>query len=354
MSGSISFRPLQDEHLPLAERWLSAPHVRRWIGHDQPISDIMDEYRSYVRGESKIRAFLSLLDDRPIGICLAVRMGDFPEYQRAYRVDDPETANCDVYIGELDALHRGVGVELVRGFMQQVIFADPRVTTCVIDPVPDNSIAIRCYEKAGFRFLRALADDCEGNALYLMVLQRSDLSSPPSQDAIFLRPARSGELRLAEEIDDDACSLYTEAGVDVFFGEDHPFPREESARWASAIDEGRLLFACSPQGDPIGFIALGLVDQRPYVHQISVRRAWGRQGVGKLLFERAFRWAVREGEIWLTTWAHIPWNGPWYSRLGFEPIDTIGPEMTLIAEQERRWLPLPEQRIVMRKSLREI
>ncbi len=101
--------------------------------------------------------------------------GDWPDFMRTYAVDDPDAVNCDVLIGEADAAHRGLGGPMLRRFLREIVFCDPRFSTCIIDPRPDNSIAIRAYEKAGFLHVRTLSDDGEGNSVYLMELGRADL-----------------------------------------------------------------------------------------------------------------------------------------------------------------------------------
>ena len=105
------------------------------------------------------------------------RFGDSPDFMRTYAVDDPDAVNCDLLIGEVDFAHRGLGGPMLRRFLREVVFSDPRFTTCIIDPQPENASAIRAYEKAGFCHVRTMPDDGEGNAVYLMKLRRADLVS---------------------------------------------------------------------------------------------------------------------------------------------------------------------------------
>lgn len=180
-------------------------------------------------------------------------------------------------------------------------------------------------------------------------------SAAPSSGGPFLRPARPDELALARAIDDDAVGAYDAIGIPLLLPHDHPFARYEEARWAAALAEGNLLFACTADGTPQGFAACGLVGGRPFLHQISVRTGAARQGLGSLLIERVKRWAIGAArphppELWLTTYDHVAFNRPWYQRLGFEvvPEAEAGPEMRAIAEKEREALPAPEQRVLMR------
>ena len=97
--------------------------------------------------------------------------------------------------------------------------------------------------------------------------------------------------------------------------------------------------------------ALALPDGKPYLEQLSVRPAQGRRGLGGALLERACRWAAAQtaSELWLATYAHLPWNAPFYERRGFRqvPEASCGPELRALIAEHKRVLPQPEQRVVM-------
>jgi RimJ/RimL family protein N-acetyltransferase len=171
----IEFRPLTNEDLPRLCTWFNAPHARRWFGNGRTLASVVEEYTPYVDGRTPVHAFVVSHAARPIGMVQWERFGDFPDFMQTYRVDDPDVVNCDVLIGETDAVHRGLGAPLIRRFLKEVVFRDTRYSTCLIDPETANHIAIRAYEKAGFRYVRTLADDGEGKPVYLMELQRADL-----------------------------------------------------------------------------------------------------------------------------------------------------------------------------------
>jgi GNAT superfamily N-acetyltransferase len=174
----------------------------------------------------------------------------------------------------------------------------------------------------------------------------------PPESNIAYRPASEAELDVARNIDDDACLAYADAGLAFHLDEHAAFVAAELAAWSEAAHAGRMIFACAgtPGGDPIGFSAVGHVDGHPHLHQLSVRRAWMRRGIGRTLVKRACEWSEREGELWLTTYGHLSWNGPWYERLGFATISEseCGPALRAILAAERKALPGPEHRIAMR------
>lgn len=346
--STFQFRPLTHADLPLLHRWLSEPHVVRWFG-ERSLADLEQEYGGYIDGAEPIYPYVAVYEGRDVGMMNWEHFGDFPEMASLYGVTDPDATNCDVLIGERDLTHRGLGPAMIRAFLEQIVFARPRPTCSIIDPHTDNAAAIRAYEKAGYRFLRVAPDDGDGKAVYLMELRREDLGRG-SEAGVYLRAGRPSELATARDIDDDATNAYADVGLEVWLPHDHPFARDEEARWSAALTEGHLLFACAPDGTPLGFAAFGLVDGKPYLHQISVRCSAARKGAGTLLMERVKRWSLAAGELWLTTYGHVVFNRPWYERLGFRCADAglAGPELRAIVAKEKAALPDADSRLLMR------
>jgi hypothetical protein len=63
--------------------------------------------------------------------------------------------------------------------------------------------------------------------------------------------------------------------------------------------------------------------------------------------------AERGSALWLTTYNHLSWNRPYSERHGFLVVlpEQCGEELTSELRFERRLLPSPEERVVMRKAL---
>jgi GNAT superfamily N-acetyltransferase len=163
-----------------------------------------------------------------------------------------------------------------------------------------------------------------------------------------LRVANPDELQKLVAIDDEASALYAKAGLKIEFKKDHPFVVAESLRWTRAIEQGLAHVAVNRQDKPIGFATLRFVDGEPYLDQISVLLSYMRCGVGASLLNHAISWSG-ERSLWLTTYAHLPWNRPYYERHGFVTIteDECGAELRTILLEQRAVLPDPDQRIVM-------
>jgi GNAT superfamily N-acetyltransferase len=167
-------------------------------------------------------------------------------------------------------------------------------------------------------------------------------------DSFSLRIARSDELQLLIDIDDEASELFLRAGITLALEKDPPFVVDESVRWAAAISKGLAHVAVDVRDRPIGFITLRYVDGEPYLDQIAVRLASMRRGAGTALLRQAVLWSANR-PFWLTTYSHLPWNKPYYERHGFEvvPESMCGSELHSILEQQRAVLPHPEQRVAM-------
>ena len=163
-----------------------------------------------------------------------------------------------------------------------------------------------------------------------------------------IRAARADELDAIVAIDDAAGTLYAQAGLDFSFAPEHPFVVAEVARWARAIDAGRAEVAVGHDGQLLGFMTLDIVDGAPYLDQLAVHPRAMRRGIGSALLQRAFAWCGNQA-LWLTTYAHLPWNQPYYERHGFIAVaeERCGPQMRQILASQRATLPAPEQRVAL-------
>lgn len=65
---------------------------------------------------------------------------------------------------------------------------------------------------------------------------------------------------------------------------------------------------------------------------------------------QAIDWAAPE-PLWLTTYAHLPWNRPFYERAGFAviPEAQCPPGIVEILAEQRACLPAPRERIAMQR-----
>ncbi len=124
---------------------------------------------------------------------------------------------------------------------------------------------------------------------------------------------------------------------------------------ASAQADGRLWTALSSDGTPVGFAIVRMVDGLAYLQEIDVHPEHGRRGIGTSLIHSVCAWARshRIAAVTLTTFRHLPWNAPFYERLGFRSLEQgeLTPGLVVIlADEVGRGLD-PKKRVAMLKQL---
>lgn len=74
----------------------------------------------------------------------------------------------------------------------------------------------------------------------------------------------------------------------------------------------------------MAFLAARVEADRLHIDEVDVLRPFQGQGLGRRLIDTATAWARAHGlaALSLTTFRNVPWNAPFYARLGFtEPAD---------------------------------
>ncbi|MCK9782995.1 MULTISPECIES: GNAT family N-acetyltransferase [Enterobacterales] len=77
--------------------------------------------------------------------------------------------------------------------------------------------------------------------------------------------------------------------------------------------------AVNRDNEPVGFIMTTSLPESLFIHELSVSLDWQNRGIGKLLIQKVKDEAKlhKFDAITLTTFRHVPWNAPYYQRLGF-------------------------------------
>lgn len=130
-----------------------------------------------------------------------------------------------------------------------------------------------------------------------------------------VRPAVPDDLPVLRDIERAAGEAFRAVGMGPI-ADDEPPSLPELARYQEA---GRALVACAgaaPGGVPLAYLLWEPVDGRAHIEQVSVHPDGARRGLGRALIERAQRDSGLPS-VTLTTFADVPWNAPYYARLGF-------------------------------------
>jgi RimJ/RimL family protein N-acetyltransferase len=168
----ITFQPMTREDLPLVHEWHQRPHVVRWWTAHKTLEETENHYLPTIEGADPTDHYLALLDGEPLGMVQTYLVSDYPDY--AALIGEGEgTAGLDLFIGDETRTGRGLGTEMIRRFVDEIVFARPDTVACTADPDLRNTASLRAFEKAGFQIVREFVDP-EDNELHALVRRNRD------------------------------------------------------------------------------------------------------------------------------------------------------------------------------------
>jgi len=97
----------------------------------------------------------------------------------------------------------------------------------------------------------------------------------------------------------------------------------EPTSWSLDSPQTHIWVAVDASDQPIAFAVVRCFAAGPHLQEIDVDPRYARQGIGRRLIEAIASWAKTEGHttLTLTTFRTIPWNAPYYTRLGFRILE---------------------------------
>jgi aminoglycoside 6'-N-acetyltransferase len=147
--------------------------VRRWWGSEESYDEIAEHYLPAIEGKEPTDLYIVLLDDQSIGFIQSYLISDHPDYAALVGAGEG-VAGVDLLIGYAELTGQGIGSEILRRFVDEVVFASPTTTSCLADPDVRNVAAIRAFEKAGFRVVREFLDPADGQMHSLVRRDRAE------------------------------------------------------------------------------------------------------------------------------------------------------------------------------------
>lgn len=171
---NIKFQKFQQEHIKLWEQWIQLPHVKDvWFidGYEPP------EYiHKKIAGNSYDYPFVIFIDNTPIGYIVCCDLYAYrtlcPHPKGVFTAENPGTFCMDLFIADENYLNKGYGTKIVKAFAEY-IFKNFKANRVLIDPAVTNKRAIRCYEKAGFKFVKEVYDGVTN--CYVMQINKNDI-----------------------------------------------------------------------------------------------------------------------------------------------------------------------------------
>lgn len=117
--------------------------------------------------------------------------------------------------------------------------------------------------------------------------------------------------------------------------------------------ERGLSWLALANGQPVGFILAEAHPSSLFIVELSVDLDWQGKGTGRQLIACLADHARKKGltSLTLTTFRDVPWNAPFYARLGFERVTELTPELRQKREEEAAHGLAYEARCAMRLPL---
>jgi ribosomal protein S18 acetylase RimI-like enzyme len=130
-----------------------------------------------------------------------------------------------------------------------------------------------------------------------------------------IRPATAADLATLQDIERAAGAAFRDVGMPEIADDDPP----SLAELAAYQQAGRAWVTVDPEDRPVAYLVADPVDGNLHIEQVSVHPDFGRRGLGRALIEHAAALATAAAQpaLTLTTFTEVPWNAPYYERLGF-------------------------------------
>ncbi|MGN0002929.1 MAG: GNAT family N-acetyltransferase [Sphingobacterium composti] len=144
MSNPIYLRPLQIEDARKSFKWRNDAEIWTYTGF-VPTQEITLDIE-----EKWLTNVLKNENDKRFAICLSSNDEYIGNVQLRNIIDN--TAEFELFIGEKQYWGKGIGFEATRQ-MLQIAFNNLNLQSVYLYVHPQNIIGIRCYYRAGFKFI---------------------------------------------------------------------------------------------------------------------------------------------------------------------------------------------------------
>jgi aminoglycoside 6'-N-acetyltransferase len=177
----LVIRRMRDEtdDYKLMVEWRNRPHVRRRWDPDLPTStleSIREEYRPDTVPGAASTACIVELNERPVGFIQFYRWASYADEASEVGIPfDDRSYGLDVFIGEEDLVGVGIGTRVVT-LLSDYLVQEQNASSVSLTTDLDNHIAIRCYEKSGFRKVKQVLDldTYQGERVWAWLMVKKD------------------------------------------------------------------------------------------------------------------------------------------------------------------------------------
>ncbi|MGE5242757.1 MAG: GNAT family N-acetyltransferase [Betaproteobacteria bacterium] len=174
------------------------------------------------------------------------------------------------------------------------------------------------------------------------------VTGPATRPVYTFAPARPGDLAVLPAIELAAARLLAGHAPESVLSE------TTSDEVLNTAQRRGHLWVALADDVPVGFAHIEVIEPTvAHLEEIDVHPRHGRRGLGTTLVRAVCAWAAAAGchAVTLTTFRDVPWNMPFYARLGFEtiPSEALSPALRAVVQDETRRGLDPARRVVMRR-----
>ncbi|MCU6187818.1 GNAT family N-acetyltransferase [Enterobacter bugandensis] len=166
---------------------------------------------------------------------------------------------------------------------------------------------------------------------------------------IRIRPTTLSDVAALSAIERAAAGRFRDIPELAWLADGEVIPAEQHLDYA----ERGLSWLALANDQPVGFVLAEAHPSSLFIVELSVDLDWQGKGIGRQLIacvaDCARKWGLTA--LTLTTFRDVPWNAPFYARLGFEMMTRLTPELREKREEETAHGLAYDSRCAMRLPL---
>jgi RimJ/RimL family protein N-acetyltransferase len=148
--AAVAFRRFEVEDMQQLYFWLARPHVAKWYAPPpSSFAEMVAKYGPRTEPGHVVQAFVANVDGADCGYVQAYPIREFAAYARELQCRDG-ALGMDLFIADSWRMNRGLGSQMVRRFVEEIVFGANHASECIAGPSEGNDACIRAFEKAGF------------------------------------------------------------------------------------------------------------------------------------------------------------------------------------------------------------
>jgi len=118
----------------------------------------------------KVKPFIILYNQKIIGYIQTWKLSDSPKYQKLLDLSF-DASGIDLFIGEKEYLGKGLGSEIIKKFIKEIIVKLFNLPRCIAGPDEGNTPSVKSFEKAGFSHIKTVYNPYQDFNEHIMMIE---------------------------------------------------------------------------------------------------------------------------------------------------------------------------------------